>query len=188
MLAAQARVRVFYALWPSPAVARALAVHARTLERAVGGRVTRTDSIHLTLVFVGDVAAGRLPELAAPPPGVTAEPFELSVDRLGVWRHNGIGWAAPGVIPPALAELQERLSAWVASLGFALEIRAFAPHVTLVRRGRGRVETADVEPIRWSVSEYVLVKSELNEGGARYSTVARFALGPGGLLCSPGSA
>lgn len=180
------RVRVFYALWPPPSAARALADHARALERTVGGRVTRTDSIHMTLVFVGDVAADRLPEMTSLPPEVTVEPFELCVDRVGVWRHNGIGWAAPGVVPPALTDLQTRLSVWVESLGFAIDTRPFAPHITLVRKGRGRLETVDVEPIRWAVSEYVLVRSELNEGGSRYSTVARFALGRDRLLPGDG--
>lgn len=57
-----------------------------------------------------------------------------------------------------------------------LDKRIFAPHITLLREGRRRVETADVTPIRWPVSEYVLVRSELNEGGSRHSAVARFPL------------
>ena len=168
--------RVFYALWPERALAEQLAEHATVLHAAVGGRVTQTDSIHLTLAFLGDVEATRLDELLRPPAIVTADRFALSLERLGAWNHNGIGWVAPAVTPAPLADLQAHLSDWLESIGFMLEKRAFKPHVTLLRKATGKVATVAIEAIRWRVDEYVLVRSTLDAGGSRYEVIGRFAL------------
>lgn len=173
-------LRLYYALWPSRAVAERLVEHAAILQAAVGGRVTRVHSVHLTLAFLGDVAEARLAELLAPPATIATDRFALDIDRIGVWHHNGIGWVAPSVTPVALAELQERLSDWLESIGFALEKRAFKPHVTLVRKCTGSADTAAVEPIGWAVDEYVLVQSKQSEAGIRYEIVGRFPLGASG--------
>lgn len=172
----QTHARMFFALWPTAATARKLAGHARTLEAQAGGRVTRTDSIHLTLAFLGDIALDRLDTLLAPPADVTAPAFELYLDRLGLWRRNGIGWAAPSRIPEALVDLQMRLSAWLLAAGFRLEARPFVPHVTLIRKAPGMCPEMAIPPIAWTVREFVLVRSRLSAAGSRYETLDRFAL------------
>ncbi len=138
------------------------------------------DSVHLTLAFLGEVDETRLPELLARPATIATEGFTLNIDRVGVWHHNGIGWVAPSVTPVALAELQERLSDWLESIGFMLEKRAFKPHVTLVRKCTGEADTIAIDPVRWRVEEYVLVQSKQSEMGIRYEIVGRFALGASG--------
>jgi 2'-5' RNA ligase len=173
------RARVFYALWPSAALAGRMAAHARRLEAVLDGRASRTATLHLTLAFLGEVDAGRLPVLAAPPPTVTTPRFELRLDRCGAWPDNGIGWLAPSVIPEPLAGLQQRLALWVESLGFALEKRAFRPHVTVVRKSARRMAESAIEPLLWPVEDWVLVRSRLSPGGAGYEPLARFALEAG---------
>jgi 2'-5' RNA ligase len=149
---------------------------AMMLQAAVGGRITRVDSIHLTLAFLGDVEVPRLDELSAPPANIAAGAVELHIDRVGVWHHNGIGWVASSVTPQPLSDLQSRLNAWLESIGFALEKREFAPHVTILRKCTGKVATASIEPIRWAVDEYVLVRSTLDSAGSRYEVIGRFPL------------
>lgn len=149
---------------------------AAVLQAAVGGRITRVDSIHLTLAFLGDVDVPRLDELSAPPATIAAGAVELRIDRVGAWHHNGIGWVAPSVTPQPLSDLQSRLNAWLEFIGFALEKREFAPHVTILRKCTGKVATASIEPIRWAVDEYVLVRSTLDSAGSRYEVIGRFPL------------
>jgi 2'-5' RNA ligase len=153
-----------------------MAGHAARLEAVLGGRVSRRSNLHLTLVFLGDVDAADLARLAAPPPSVTALRFHLRLDRCGAWPHAGIGWLAPSEIPAPLAALQARLSLWVESLGFALEQRAFRPHVTVLRKARGRMDEAGIAPLDWPVQDWVLVRSHLAPEGAGYEPLARFAL------------
>jgi RNA 2',3'-cyclic 3'-phosphodiesterase len=170
------RVRLYYALWPERAVAERMHEHAVVLQAAVGGRITRVDSIHLTLAFLGNVGAFRLEELRAPPAAIAVEPFRVDIDRVGAWHHNGVGWVAPSVTPPPLAELQSRLSEWLESIGFTLERRAFAPHATILRKCTGKVATASIETIRWAVDAYVLVQSTPDLEGSRYEVIGRFSL------------
>jgi RNA 2',3'-cyclic 3'-phosphodiesterase len=175
-LTGEAELRLYYALWPDRAVAERLLEHAAILQAAVGGRITRLESVHLTLAFLGDVAEARVTELLSPPSTIAVERFVLDIDEMGVWRHNGIGWVAPSVTPVALADLYARLSVWLESIGFALEKRAFKAHVTLLRKGTGNVGTASIETIRWPVNEYVLVQSIPGEAGTRYEILGRFPL------------
>jgi RNA 2',3'-cyclic 3'-phosphodiesterase len=146
------------------------------LRAAVGGRVTRVDSVHLTLAFLGDVADTRVTELLSPPPAIATERFVLEIDRIGVWHRNGIGWVAPSVTPESLAELQGRLSDWLESIGLPLEQRAFKAHLTLLRKATGKVDTVPIESIRWPVDEYALIESIAGESGTRYETRGRFPL------------
>lgn len=170
------RARVFFALWPGAALARRMAGHGARLEAAIGGRAGRIRTLHLTLAFLGDVDASHLSRLVAPPAAVSAPCFTLRLDRCGAWPRSGIGWLAPSVIPPALALLQERLSLWVESLGFAQDARGFHPHVTVVRKARAGLAEAAVEPLDWPVAEWVLARSHLSPQGAGYEPLARFAL------------
>lgn len=169
-------MRLYYALWPERAIAERFIEHAVMLQAVVGGRVTRVDSVHLTLAFLGNVADTRATELLSPPSTIATERFVLDVDRIGVWHHNGIGWVAPSVAPESLAELQGRLSDWLESIGLPLEQRAFKPHVTLLRKATGNVGTVPIESVRWPVDEYVLVESIAGESGTRYEIRGRFPL------------
>jgi RNA 2',3'-cyclic 3'-phosphodiesterase len=172
------RERLFFALWPARQTAMAL--HALACRQAVGtsGRVTRMDSIHLTVAFLGDVPVGRIEALRSPPSDLAAPAFTMALDQVGHWVRNGIVWAGPSQVPEALSALHTGLSDWVASQGLALDTRPFRPHVTLLRKA-ARGELAEFRaPIEWPVTEYVLVRSGRRPDGSRYETIARFPLKP----------
>ena len=126
--------RLFFALWPPVQVRSWLAVIGSELQRELGGRATQPDSIHLTLVFLGDVLAAKLDEVAAIGDAVNGERFTLEIDQRGCWTHNHIAWAAPSSTPPQLSDLVSRLQSRVRALGFETDARAYAPHITLVRK------------------------------------------------------
>lgn len=172
------RERLFFALWPTRTTAMAL--HALACRQAVrtGGRVTRMDSIHLTVAFLGDVPVGCVDALRAPPPELAAPAFTMALDQVGHWVRNGIVWAGPSELPEALSALNTRLSDWVASLGIALDPRPFRPHVTLLRKAARGALAEFRAPIEWHVTEYALVRSGRRVDGSRYETIARFPLTP----------
>jgi 2'-5' RNA ligase len=103
--------RVFFALWPDDTVRRALSDCGEALYRQVGGKLTRAESVHLTLLFLGDVPVARVEALQAVGAGAAFEPFTLRLDRVGCWKHNQIAWAAPSRMPPALGQLVQALGA-----------------------------------------------------------------------------
>src|SRR5207253_3228419 len=110
----------------------------RTRDRWVwspGARPTRTDDLHVTLVFVGAVEAARVAPLMAALP-VDFEPFALRFDRATVW-ENGIAALEPTGDDHALAALQAALAGRIAASGFPRETRRYRPHVTLAREAAG---------------------------------------------------
>jgi 2'-5' RNA ligase len=147
--------RVFFALWPGAGVRAGLARAAREMHRTLGGRCTRADSIHL-------------PRLLAPPAGVFTSAFRVTLDQWGCWARNGIGWTAPSQVPVSLRDLAENLEGWLRGAGFGLEQRAFAPHVTLVRKAQCAPMPDVMAPIAWQVDELALIHSHLMPGGSRY--------------------
>lgn len=167
--------RLFFALWPDPAVSTALAAAGRAAP-AGDGRVIPPERIHLTLAFLGNVDGPGRACLEAAAGRVTPPPFELVLRRTGWWRRSRVMWAGPEVVPPELTLLVGRLREVVGGCGLAVESRPFAAHVTLarnVRRGsRGVLEP----PIRWPVDGFALVRSVTDRHGPHYTTVARWPL------------
>jgi RNA 2',3'-cyclic 3'-phosphodiesterase len=172
---APAKYRLFFALWPDAALQAWLAGIAGDLQRDLGGKATRQDSIHLTLVFLGDVQAARLDELMAVGDAVACAPFTMTLDTSGCWTHNRIAWVAPSSTPAALAEMVRELQAGVRALGFEVDERPYAPHITLVRKAsRSRRTTPLADTAAWPVDHFVLVSSLLDAQGSRYSVIGRW--------------
>lgn len=156
-------MRLFFASWPPPAVAQALARWAREAQRDCGGRATREDTIHLTLAFLGDAEPEAALAAARRVRGA-ASSFILTEARY--WAHNRIVWVAPEACPAALAALARDLG----------EEREFAAHVTLIRKARAPKRLPALPALEWPVQEFVLVDSELRPAGPRYEVLERFAL------------
>ena len=170
-------MRLFYALVPDDAVRATLASAGSALAGDVGGRAIPAANVHATVVFVGDAAEASLPCLRAALQAMPRTAFTLSLDRIGAWRAARVAWLAPGVVPPALATLHDRLTAAVAACGRPTETRPFRPHVTLVRRPLRPPREGAVAPIAWHVRRLALMRSDGTPDGVRYREVDAVALG-----------
>jgi len=177
---ANAPLRVFFAVWPDAAAREALAKLARAVTAAAGGHAPAIENLHLTLAFVGDVAEERVAALRAvgleASTGVPA--FDLSLDRVGVFRGSGIAWAGASCIPAELLQLVSRLNEALTAQGFPTDPRPFQAHVTLARRCRRQPGANGATPIAWTVATLTLNASELAPGGPRYRELAAWSLGP----------
>ncbi|MBX3661884.1 MAG: RNA 2',3'-cyclic phosphodiesterase [Burkholderiales bacterium] len=174
-------MRLFFALWPQPALRTALAAAARRLQPGCGGRMPAARNLHLTLAFLGDVAAGRLPELAeiAGEAAAAVPPFTMGLECFGWWPRQRLVWAAPVACPPALQVLAEVLAGGLRAAGFRSERRRFLPHVTLLRDARHAPAAAAERLPQWRVSELVLAVSEPGAGGPRYRSLGVWPLTAG---------
>jgi 2'-5' RNA ligase len=170
------RLRLFFAVWPPEKAALALHAWASAAQRSCGGRVTRAESIHLTLAFLGELSSGRAQAAVAAARRVRGASHTLALDEAGYWQRNRIVWAGTRHVPIALARLAETLGAQLGTEGFALERRPFAAHVTLIRKARGTDRLPELRPVEWPVGEFVLVRSLLSSAGSRYEPLERFAL------------
>ena len=168
------KARVFFALWPESGVQSSLHRHAGELHRQLGGKLTRQESIHLTLVFLGDVALDRLDEARAAGARAGFEPFNLNIETAGCWTHNRIAWLAPLATPAPLLALVNGLEAALNQAGFNFDVRPYAPHITVLRKARCRSMDATLTPVEWRVQDFVLVRSALDSAGSRYRIIGRW--------------
>lgn len=139
----------------------------------------RRDSLHATLLFVGEVNADELGKLRAAASRVRAVPFEMRLDRVGWWPHNQILWAGCHEVPSCQRQLFDGLRREVIEAGFKLggpSSTSWVPHVTLVRHAHcDGLPPVDVA-VRWQVGEFALAESFLQPSGARYRTLQRWPL------------
>ncbi len=171
-------MRLFFALWPELSVRHALDTAAAEMHALCGGRRTRADTLHLTLVFIGDLAASRLPLVLAAAGEVAARKFEMCFDRPGCWRHNRIAHLGCNSVPPGLRDLVGVLETRLDAAGIAFDRRAYVPHITLVRKADCALQMTNPAPapIRWPARDFVLVSSSLRSGGALYEQLGRWPL------------
>jgi RNA 2',3'-cyclic 3'-phosphodiesterase len=164
-------VRLFLGLWPDDEGRASLLAHAQAWDWPPSARRTRPERLHVTLHFIGDVAAARLPELRQALQ-VTCTAGELTLDRPTVW-PGGIAVLEAQRIPPELAALHAGLGNALRALDLPVESRPWRPHVTLARKAFGAHPPMAPQPVRWSATPgYVLVESL--PGGRGYEPVATF--------------
>jgi 2'-5' RNA ligase len=151
-------LRLFVALWPSPAVLGALVGLRDSIRWPAGARPTASDKLHLTLHFLGEVGAARLRELALAIDAVPAERFELTLDRVTCW-PGGLVVSSPSRAGDALRARHAAIAGALRRFGVPVETRAFRPHVTLARRCASPPALPPLAPIRWPVEGHALVES-----------------------------
>jgi len=172
--------RLFFALWPSAAECAALSAWHPALQKQCGGRVMRTDTLHSTLVFLGDVEQGRLDVLRLVAQGLNCRGFVLELTTAHYWGHNHIVYAAPDMIPPQLVELVRELESRLRKHHFHIEDRPYKPHVTLLRNAQwSDAPLSPMPTVTWKFNDFVLVQSRRDEeGAAYYEVLARFPMLP----------
>jgi len=201
-------VRTFIAIELPEAVRDYLERHQERLRRA-GANVkwTRPEQIHLTLAFLGNVAADRMAALEASVREAASAfgPLVLRAGGTGQFPPGGrprVLWVGVATEAGDLTGLQRAVAGAAAPLAEKQEHRAFHPHLTLgrVREGRrgrrgkrGRnsggsnlpglaraiAETAEEMGPAFDADEVVLFQSDLGPHGPTYTPLARLALGPG---------
>ena len=150
----------------------------------------RPEGIHLTLKFLGEVQADRVPDimngirLAAEGIG----PLRLEVGGTGTFpnaKNARVVWIGLSGDVERLSRLQAAIEDAMARLGMEREARAFTPHLTLGRikyiRSRDRwlgalEEVKDARLSGFEATAVSLMKSELKPSGAVYTEMGRVEL------------
>jgi len=169
---AAATVRLFFALWPPEDIQGRLASWAG--DAAGRGRVMPRENLHLTLAFLGDTDAARLPGLTSRAASVRFVPFRLPLDRIGYWKHNRIIWCGAGEEPQALNDLVEGLRTQLDAAGIRYDRRTFVSHVTLVRNATGISPASVWVPLVWDAADFAMVNSTRVDGRISYQVLQRF--------------
>ena len=131
-------IRAFIAIAVPESVLRSCEeIMARLKGLNLQGRFARTQSLHLTLHFLGNIEDEQISGIAGilEQAGKGVTPFDLEVGRLGVFPHltnPRVVWI--GVQPvDRLMTLQSKIQQCLEPLGFPEENRDFHPHLTLLR-------------------------------------------------------
>jgi 2'-5' RNA ligase len=165
-------------------------VAGRLRASAADVRWVKTDDIHLTLKFLGDVEEDRVTEIA----GCIEQclegipPFSIAVRGLGAFPsdHNPqVIWIAAEDASGRLSLLERSLEDGLSRMGFKKEKRPFSPHFTLGRlkspRGkeavrRGLVELKNTDCGSYTAEAVCLFKSDLRPSGPIYTVLKSFSL------------
>jgi 2'-5' RNA ligase len=189
-------IRAFIAV-PLP---RSLLDQLATLQTQLGDQVparsvrwVRTESIHLTLKFLGDTLTEKLPNIKQALAAVArhAPTATFTVEGVGCFpnpRRPRIVWA--GIKDPTgcLEVLQDTVGEAMTHFGYEREKRNFKPHLTIgrVNRRTSRDDAAQVGAAvasstvglldEVSVDRFDLIHSVLKPTGAEYTTLEEFPL------------
>lgn len=168
------RGNVFFALWPEQAVRKRLAAEA--LQCDSQGRLHHPLDLHMTLVYLGQMADSQMHCVEGVADRISCQPFSLQIDGLGFWHRPRILWAGPKQMPERLSQLVFDLQRGLEACGFEPERRRFKPHVTLFRKS-APADPKVIEPaIDWPVEGFVLAVSGLNKPGEpRYRILKRWS-------------
>jgi 2'-5' RNA ligase len=189
-----AALRLFLAIELPDAVRAGLdaaAVPARA--HGTGVRWVRAESLHLTLVFLGERPARQVDAIAARVGAVCAAqaPFALRVEGMGCFpspHRPRVLWAGIGGETAALKAMQCAILGALVRAGLAAADERFDPHLTLgrvrdevppgPRAALGHAWTALPAPALPPIAVRAchLMRSELGRGGALYTALRTFPL------------
>jgi 2'-5' RNA ligase len=174
---------LFFALWPDEALRKALTDATRNALRACGGRPVPSDSLHITLAFLGSVPERRIPELTqiASPLAAAFSPSEvplrLTFDHLEQWKKPQIICALAREEPAGAIALSESLKNELARGGFSPDLKPFRAHVTLARKTVHVTRALlEMQSVLWSFDELALVESRTRADRATYSVIESYPL------------
>jgi 2'-5' RNA ligase len=163
--------RIFFACLPDGETAARIHALAETLKRENGfqGNLILPEHLHVTLFHLGDwqVLPQQIVDIAKKAAGEVASPsFEVTFPRVESFRNR------TGIYPFVLtgdagpwAALRNALGAALRKNGLGGAVHTeddFKPHVTLLRDSL-RVKPARVEPVAWTIRDFVLIHSLLGQ-------------------------
>ncbi len=144
----------------------------------------RTEKLHLTLKFFGDTNEDQLETLKEICKAISSEisNFKLQISESGVFpspNNARVLWLGVQGDVEKLQEINSILETECEKIGFKKEKRIYKPHLTIgrIREPRKSNELAKThlenkfEPVRFEVSEIVIIESKLQPTGSIYSKV-----------------
>jgi len=192
-------MRIFIALDIDDAIRQRLARFMDGVrEFASDARWVSSESLHVTLKFIGETPAGKVEEIRRTLGAVQGQEMEISFRDYGYFptaKSARVFWIGIQA-GTELAKLAATIDDAVAALGIAKDDRAFSPHLTLARSGSGvphrRKEDGPNRTFQrlqeklsalpapefgsMTAREFFLYQSQLLRGGAKYTKIARFEL------------
>jgi RNA 2',3'-cyclic 3'-phosphodiesterase len=174
--------------------AQLLSVQKMIKSQSVKGNFSLPENLHLTLIFIGEIPADKIPLIASvidkalKPP---VAPFTLTFSTVGFFKHSNkelwwIGTDGDDTSLDILRTIRGRIADSLSSEGVNFDNRPFNPHITL---GREIKHDSPIiipkQEIIYPVNRISLMKSERIGGILKYTEIYSRGLGLGdqGLGC-----
>lgn len=150
---------------------------------------SREVNIHLTLKFLGEIPKDKVTNfqtaISRAASGIV--PFPILIAKAGVFpqrRDPRVLWIGVTDSEGQLSDLHSRLETECDQKGFPRDARKFHPHLTLarLRNQRGARQLAQIHeglsfaPEEITVTELLLIRSELSSKGSNYTTISKHPL------------
>ncbi|EOH6075405.1 2'-5' RNA ligase family protein [Burkholderia cenocepacia] len=173
--------RLFFAVMPDPGTATRMTEQRARLgsDVRISGRPLHAERLHVTLYSLGDFV--HVPEVVVEracfaATTIDVPPFGVTFDQM--LRFNGRPGHRPFVLTgsdglDALVMFQRSLVEALRGTRLRISGTSFTPHVTLLY-GDGKFSRCDLEPVTWTVNEFVLIHSWL--GKTHYDVIGRWPL------------
>jgi 2'-5' RNA ligase len=183
-------MRIFIAIEiPVPVKELVARLQAKLREHTAAVSWTRPENLHLTLKFLGEIDAERLPviEEATMASVEHIRPLSLRLDRVGVFpnaRNPRVLWIGLGGDVDKVPSLAARLDQKLVERGLAGEKRPFQPHLTIGRfKGSGGAPELlalardyRLPETPFLANELVVMHSKLMPKGAEHMPLVRASL------------
>jgi len=176
-------IRTFIAISVPERVKNNIEELQRQLKRG-GGHLKwiRTESIHLTLKFLGDVEESKIDTIADSVHKAVSsqQPFIISVSGTGAFpniKRPRVLWAGIDEGKEILTSLATGIDRACTALGFKPEKRKFSAHLTIgrvkssknIQNTLNTMNSTDFEGGSFRAEEIQIIKSELRPEGAKYT-------------------
>jgi 2'-5' RNA ligase len=171
-----ARLRLFFAAMPDPGVCERIAAASHSLSLEPGARRVPHESFHMTLAFVGDVAAAELPVMLKIGAAQKGLAFSVTFDEYEYWPKSGVVVAAARLVPAELHSLWRQLHHELAGHGWPLESERLRPHVTLARKVTQPTVLQAMSAFDWRVRDFCLMRSKTGGNQSSYTVVDTWSL------------
>lgn len=177
-------MRLFTAIELTEEAREAIATEQQRITAALkrsSFRPVRSEHLHLTLTFIGEVSEERASGIVKAMAGdIPLKPFRIVFAGIGAFPPRGAPRALyVGVVDGAdeTVELQRHLAGRLEAVGVELERRPFHPHVTLGRwresRPSDRPNARSSAPVvAIEVSAVTLFQSRISSSGPTYTRLA----------------
>jgi 2'-5' RNA ligase len=184
-------MRLFIAIEIPEEIKKQMAEAQRRLQGiGVDASWTRSEGIHLTLKFLGEIPESKVPEIMSALTGAAGGLGRLRFEVAGVGvfpnpRNARVVWVGVSGDIEKLTGLQAAVEDAMARLGMKREERKFTPHLTLgrikyIRSQKSWLgaleELKDIRLPGFEVTSVHLMKSELKPAGAVYTEMGRAEL------------
>ncbi len=180
----QILMRLFIALQLPDAVRLRLDRVVDQLRPIISARWIRSDHWHITLKFLGETPDPQLPPLIEALQTITVPPsIQLKPTGILFFPPRGparIVAAAMDDMGRRCAALQAQIDSACQQIGFPLDARPWAPHVTLARPKSGITKRPQIPSglfqgeSEFSPDQFVLIESRLDRQGPTYVSLASF--------------